>query len=215
VLAVFEQAHTPTDPTWPRTNDYFTPPLTDGQMEQVQQCINDALRAQAYTPTDAQPRKVPHTGPGHASGDAGFCEGCLAERDQNKRGPECIPGEPFTLEDLAREHDNLAAHPTQMSQTIPAFHTLTAKALRWAAGFRRTAVQEPLSEPTDAQACERCGCVDGEHLDGCSALAAPTEVDADPDTAFELGRVLGGAPYVSSWLRERASVTRNETKETK
>ncbi len=32
-------------------------------------------------PSDAQVRKVAHTGPGHASGDAGYCEGCLAERE--------------------------------------------------------------------------------------------------------------------------------------
>lgn len=44
-----------------------------------------------------------------------------------------IPGEPFTLEQLAAEHERLVAHPNQMSQTVPAFHELTAKALRWAA----------------------------------------------------------------------------------
>lgn len=44
-----------------------------------------------------------------------------------------IPGEPLTLEELAREHKRLAEHPNQMSQTVPAFHSLTAKALRWAA----------------------------------------------------------------------------------
>lgn len=31
--------------SWPRRNDYFDPPLTNGQMVQVQECINDALRA--------------------------------------------------------------------------------------------------------------------------------------------------------------------------
>ena len=52
-----------------------------------------------------------------------------------------IPGEPFTLDQLAAEHERLAEHPNQMRQTVPAFHTLTAKALRWAA-LRAAAVQE-------------------------------------------------------------------------
>lgn len=82
-------------------------------------------------PSDAPTRRVAHTGPGHASGDAGYCEGCLADYEQGATGR--IPGEPLTLGDLAQEHERLAEHPNQMSQTIPAFHTLTAKALRWAA----------------------------------------------------------------------------------
>ncbi|WP_137771872.1 MULTISPECIES: hypothetical protein [unclassified Microbacterium] len=82
-------------------------------------------------PSDARSRTVAHTGPGHASGDAGYCEGCLTDREQ--RDSNRIPGEPFTLEDLAREHERLVEHPNQMSQTVPAFHALTAKALRWAA----------------------------------------------------------------------------------
>ena len=105
-------------------------------MSTIHQAV-DAILAAGFRrpvqgePTDTQVRKVAHTGPGHASGDAGYCEGCLAEREQRAAG--LIPGEPFTLDDLAREHERLAEHPNQMKQTIPAFHSLTAKALRWAA----------------------------------------------------------------------------------
>ena len=35
-----------TEEGWPRSNDYFKPPITDSQMKQVQSCINDALKSQ-------------------------------------------------------------------------------------------------------------------------------------------------------------------------
>lgn len=57
-----------------------------------------------------------------------------------------IPGEPFTLAQLADEHERLAEHPDQMRQSVPAFHALTAKALRWAAGFQR---QGPITDDTE------------------------------------------------------------------
>lgn len=33
---------------WPRGNNYFSPPLSNEQVAQVQQCINDALEAAGY-----------------------------------------------------------------------------------------------------------------------------------------------------------------------
>jgi hypothetical protein len=47
---------------------------------------------------------------------------CTAVRQASER----VPGEPFTLEEIAREHERLAEHPNQMSQTVPGFHALTA-----------------------------------------------------------------------------------------
>lgn len=43
--------------------------------------------------------------------------------------------------------------------------------------------------------------------------AASDAVAGDEDMVINVA--LGGAPYVSSWLRERASAIRNETKEAK
>lgn len=184
LLAVFEKAHTPTEPRFVTDDGLRTwvATPTDGEREALDDVIRrnwvatpgelrNALLAAGFRrtevpetsgaiydafgtvvtradtafelgrqagrsepqgePSDAPTRRVAHTGPGHASGDVGYCEGCLADYEQGASGR--IPGEPLTLEDLAREHERLAEHPNQMSQTIPAFHTLTAKALRWAA----------------------------------------------------------------------------------
>ena len=50
-------AHQPSE-RWPRRNDYFNPPLTNRQMEQVQECINDALMANGAP----EPERVPREG---------------------------------------------------------------------------------------------------------------------------------------------------------
>lgn len=126
MLAVFEKAHAPAgDEHVFEIGGMYRVCTTCGLAD-----FQHAAEPQGE-PSDAYVRPCAHTGPGHASGDAGYCEGCLAEREQRAAG--LIPGEPFTLDDLAREHERLAEHPNQMKQTIPAFHSLTAKALRWAA----------------------------------------------------------------------------------
>lgn len=46
--------------SWPRTNNYYTPPLTNAQMEQVQQTINDALAANGVLAQEELTRERRH-----------------------------------------------------------------------------------------------------------------------------------------------------------
>lgn len=41
--------------------------------------------------TTTDPRRVPHTGPGHASGDPGWCEGCAAAADRTEKEARAAP----------------------------------------------------------------------------------------------------------------------------
>ncbi len=103
--AVFEKAHAPTDDerkvldravrgvTWNASNypRRAQPHILGADIGPLTTKIVEAVESAGFRhpevpepqgePTDAQVRKVAHTGPGHASGDAGYCEGCLAERE--------------------------------------------------------------------------------------------------------------------------------------
>ena len=64
---------------------------------------------------------------------------------------EQIPGEPFTLGDLARQHEKIAETPSLMAQTVPDFHALTAKALCWVAEKLAAFEVRPYGTVTDTE----------------------------------------------------------------